>query len=121
VALYRGYEYLNSVRVRATLSLLSSSDKNQFRQAVSNERRIELAFENYRWFDLKRTLNASELKNLLNEHGKKEREDPTTSQGGIPFFQEDYTFEEYQVLFPISADKFGSILQLHKTPVINLI
>ena len=47
-----GYGYLNSVRVRATLSPLSGLDKNQFRQAVSKERRIELAFENHRWFDL---------------------------------------------------------------------
>jgi hypothetical protein len=106
--------------VRATLSPVSGLDKNQFRQAVLKERRIELAFENHRWFDLKRTLSPSEIKTLLNAYGKKEREDLKASRGGIPFFQEDYTFEEYQVLFPISADKFASILQLHKTPVIDL-
>jgi hypothetical protein len=99
------YEYLNSVRVRATLAPLNGLDKSQFRIAVLKERRIELAFENHRWFDLKRTLSASEIKNLLNAYGKKEREDPTTSRGGIPFSQEDYTFEEYQVLFPIPADQ----------------
>jgi starch-binding outer membrane protein, SusD/RagB family len=102
---WEAYEYLNSVRVRATLSPLSGLDKNQFRMAVLKERRIELAFENHRWFDLKRTLSPSEIKTLLNAYGKKEREDPTTSRGGIPFSQEDYTFEEFQVLFPIPADQ----------------
>jgi hypothetical protein len=48
--------------VRATLSPLVGLDKNQFRQPVLRERRIELAFENHRWFELKRTLSASEIK-----------------------------------------------------------
>jgi len=79
------YEYLNLVRVRAGLSPLGGLDKNQFRQAVLKERRIELAFENHRWFDLKRTLSASAMKALLNEYGKKEIANPTTNRGGIPF------------------------------------
>lgn len=99
------YEYLNLIRVRARLAPLNGLDKDQFRQALLKERRIELAFENFRWFDLKRTLSPSQLVSLLNEHGKAERLNPTTDRGGIPFSQEDYTFEEYQVLFPIPADQ----------------
>ena len=99
------YEYLNLIRARAKLAPLSGLDKDQFRQAVLKERRIELAFENLRWFDLKRTSTPSELVTLLNAHGKAERLDPTTSRGGIPFSQEDYTFEEHQILFPIPADQ----------------
>lgn len=99
------YEYLNSVRIRAKLAPLSGLNQAQFREAVLKERRIELAFENHRWFDLKRTLSPSAMKSLLNAHGQKERANPTTSRGGIPFSQDDYTFEEYQVLFPIPADQ----------------
>lgn len=99
------YEYLNSVRVRARLAPLSGLNQAQFREAVLKERRIELAFENHRWFDLKRTLSPSEMKSLLVKHGQGERANPTTSRGGIPFSADDYTFEEYQVLFPIPADQ----------------
>lgn len=99
------FQYLNDVRTRAKLSPVSGLTQSQFRTALRKERRIELAFENLRWFDLKRTLSAAELVTLLNDHGKKERLSPTTNRGGIPFSQEDYTFEEYQVLFPIPADQ----------------
>ncbi|HSF55417.1 MAG TPA: RagB/SusD family nutrient uptake outer membrane protein [Algoriphagus sp.] len=99
------YDYLNSVRIRAKLAPLNGLDQAQFRAAVMKERRIELAFENHRWFDLKRTLTPSELKTVLNKHGQGERAKPTTSRGGIPFSADDYTFEEYQVLFPIPADQ----------------
>ncbi|WP_128546986.1 RagB/SusD family nutrient uptake outer membrane protein [Larkinella soli] len=47
--------FLNQVRKRAGLAdkpLLSQAD---FRLAVEQERRVELAFENHRWFDLVRT------------------------------------------------------------------
>tara|TARA_R110000850_G_scaffold49212_5_gene121567 strand:- start:585 stop:2126 length:1542 start_codon:yes stop_codon:yes gene_type:complete len=101
----QAYDYLNSVRTRAMLAPLSGLDQSQFRTALSKERRIELAFENHRWFDLKRTLSGPELVALLNKHGQLERLNPTTSRGGIPFSQEDYTFEEYQILFPIPADQ----------------
>lgn len=95
------YEYLNAVRARAKLAPLSGLNQSQFRVALMKERRIELAFENHRWFDLKRTLSPAEMKALLNKHGQGERANPTTSRGGIPFSREDYTFEEYQYLFPI--------------------
>lgn len=99
------FQLLNDVRTRAKLSPVTGLNQSQFRTALSKERRIELAFENHRWFDLKRTLTAPQLVTLLNDHGKKERLSPTTSRGGIPFSQEDYTFEEYQILFPIPADQ----------------
>jgi hypothetical protein len=99
------FDYLNTIRERAKLNPLSGLDKEQFRKAVLKERRMELAFENHRWFDLKRTLSPSEMVTLLNEHGREERLSPTTSRGGIPFSQEDYTFEAYQILFPIPADQ----------------
>lgn len=60
------YDAINLVRRRAraaTSSLpdLSALSQDGFRQAVANERRVELAFENHRWFDLVRTGKAAEI------------------------------------------------------------
>jgi len=54
-------KYLNMVRGRAGLPLYSLEGLNNtydFREAVRKERRMELAFENQRWFDLMRWGNA---------------------------------------------------------------
>ena len=50
-------DLINSVRVRAGLpnyTMSNITSVGQFEQALSNERRIEFAFENQRWFDLVR-------------------------------------------------------------------
>jgi hypothetical protein len=52
-----GLDLINSVRPRAGLPLYTTStitDVAEFEQALSDERRIEFAFENQRWFDLVR-------------------------------------------------------------------
>jgi hypothetical protein len=60
-------DLLNSVRARSGLSLYTAAtitNAQQFELALSDERRIEFAFENQRWFDLVRfnatmtTINA---------------------------------------------------------------
>lgn len=59
-------EYLNLIRTRAGLSPYSSAElpsRIEFREAVRNERRLELAFENQRWFDLLRWGIARETVN----------------------------------------------------------
>lgn len=52
-----GINYLNSTRPRAGLAAYTATDINsvaKFELALSNERRIEFAFENQRWFDIVR-------------------------------------------------------------------
>ncbi|MEQ9437568.1 MAG: RagB/SusD family nutrient uptake outer membrane protein [Cyclobacteriaceae bacterium] len=97
--------YLNAVRERAGLAPLNGLDKEAFRTAVLQERRVELAFENHRWFDLKRTKTPQELADFLNAYGEKERSAPTTDRGGIPFSAADFVFEPYEALFPIPANQ----------------
>ncbi|GAB2799429.1 RagB/SusD family nutrient uptake outer membrane protein [Rhabdobacter roseus] len=46
---------LNQVRARAGLEPTTANSQAAFRLAIEQERRVELAFENHRWFDLIRT------------------------------------------------------------------
>ena len=46
---------LNKIRNRAGLADSNASSQDEIRTAIANERRLELAFEGQRWFDLVRT------------------------------------------------------------------
>ncbi|HEY4289548.1 MAG TPA: RagB/SusD family nutrient uptake outer membrane protein [Puia sp.] len=50
--------YLNQVRARAGLAPTMTTDQGMLRDTIAHERRVELAFENHRWFDLVRTEQA---------------------------------------------------------------
>ncbi len=95
------YTYVNQVRVRADLDPLSGLTQDSFRDAVLKERRMELAFENHRWFDLKRTNTPAEMAAILNAYGEVEKANPTTSRGGFGFTPTEYVFNTHQYLFPI--------------------
>src|SRR5690606_16703150 len=51
-------ENLNIIRKRVNLDDVSTTDQTQLRQLIWKERRLELAFEHDRWFDLVRTRQA---------------------------------------------------------------
>lgn len=55
--------YLNQVRTRAGLAAKTGLSQAQLRMALEQERRVELAFEGHRWFDLLRTGRAIEVMN----------------------------------------------------------
>ena len=56
---------LQQVRNRASMNLpkVTASDKDSFREAVKHERRIELAFEDHRYWDLLRWKDAMDVLN----------------------------------------------------------
>ena len=61
------YADVNKIRTRAKVPALKAGlTKDQFRDAVLNERNLELALEQLRWFDLKRT---GKLKDVLTASG----------------------------------------------------
>lgn len=59
----QAYEYINPIRTRAGLKGLSGLSQADFRLAIEKERRVELAFEGHRWFDLIRTGRAQQVLN----------------------------------------------------------
>jgi hypothetical protein len=61
------YQYVNQVRARAGLGALPAGlSQAQFREAVVKEQRVELAFEDKRWFQLLRTGRAVDI---MRAHG----------------------------------------------------
>ena len=99
---------LNAVRQRAGIPVYTLSDlpsKYEFRQAVRNERRLELAFENQRFFDLLRWGNAVAV---INDYLATE-----------PFYAAyDYVvnpISEWQTILPIPV----SVLNINKSVAQN--
>ena len=61
---------LNRVRERAGLGNVTGLSQADFREKVLHERRMELAFEGQRWFDLIRVLDGEYGLNFLHSIGK---------------------------------------------------
>jgi hypothetical protein len=53
--------FLNQVRTRAGLPATTAAGQGPLREAIFKERRVELAFENKRWFDIMRTNRIQEI------------------------------------------------------------
>lgn len=53
--------YLNQVRSRAGLKDITTTSQGELREIIFKERRVELAFENKRWFDIARTGRIQEI------------------------------------------------------------
>lgn len=93
--------YINQVRARAGLGALTVSSQSDVRTAIANERRVELAFENKRWFDLLRTGKALEV---MTAYGQRVRANPTKY-----YFPAEYdmpnsaVYKQIDLLFPKPA------------------
>ena len=110
------YGYLNQVRQRAGLLAVSGLGQQSFRDKVLHERRVELAFENWRWFDLKRTQTPDELTQFLNGYGAVEKANPTVTRQGIPYSNGDYIFQSYQFFYPIPYNEILVNSKLTQNP-----
>ena len=87
------YAYVNQVRARAGLAPLATGlDQAAFRAAVAREERVELAFEDKRWFQLLRLGTAVPV---LNAHGAALKA-ATSRRSSV-----SYTVQPYMLLYPI--------------------
>lgn len=95
------YAAINKVRNRAGLpDLPGGLSKDEMRQRVRQERKVELAFENHRWFDLIRWGIAEDVLDGYVPHGIKiERKPEAPSHAEQPqlFEQDMLTFTVFEV------------------------
>lgn len=90
----KALKYLNMVRKRSHATVHTYEGLNsqaKFREAIATERRLELAFENHRWFDLVRTGKALAVVNANN--------------GGSVLTVDA---KEHQLLFPIPQNQIDA-------------
>lgn len=95
-------QYLNEVRNRAGLTSSAASTKEEIREAIFQERRVELAFENKRWLDLVRSGKAEEV---MKAYGKRVKSNPQAY-----YFPEGYTvassaYLQIPLLFDLPASE----------------
>jgi len=102
------YTYINEVRQRSDLDDLQSGlSQSQFRDSVFHEQRIELAFENHRWFQLLRTNRAMDA---MLEHGDVHRNiQPHLTEPA-------YIIEEYKFIYPIPQRELNLNPNLNQNP-----
>lgn len=88
------YDAVDQVRIRAGLEPWERNmNYETFRQALLEERRKEFAFENHRWFDLKR---FGEALNILSDKG--------------------YAIQPHHLLFPISRSEIEINPNIEQNP-----
>ncbi|WP_189319369.1 RagB/SusD family nutrient uptake outer membrane protein [Leeuwenhoekiella nanhaiensis] len=95
------YDAVNAVRQRAGMPALSGLSKDQMREALQNERRVELAYEEHRYFDVRRWMIAMDVEN----EPAKSIEITRASNGSLTYEEgialEGKKFEEKHYWFPI--------------------
>lgn len=92
--------FLNEVRDRAGLDLLNGLSQAEMRQAIMDERRVELAFENKRWLDLVRTGSAETVMSAFGDRVKANPQDYYFPEGFAP---PAAAFNNIYTLFPLPA------------------
>jgi len=103
--------YLNRVRYRAFKidnENYSGLNQNSIREAVWNERRLELALEGHRWFDLVRT---NRLVERMRQHGAIESQLAESDKDEIT-----QNIKEHMVLMPIPQYEINLNPKLDQNP-----
>ena len=107
----QAYIYLNRVRERAFNSTdqdYSGLSQEEFRTAVWQERRLELAFEGHRWFDLVRTGRFIER---MKEHSALEAQLAESNKVEIA-----QNIKDYMILMPVPQREIDLNLLLTQNP-----
>jgi hypothetical protein len=95
---------LNTIRNRVNMPQLPNTlTKNELREAIINERAVELAFEDFRWYDLMRWKKSAEIINKPVKGVEVVKNTNGTFSYSTFALQNIYQkkFEEYMYLYPI--------------------
>ncbi|HLK30706.1 MAG TPA: RagB/SusD family nutrient uptake outer membrane protein [Puia sp.] len=88
---------VNQVRTRVGLSATPAANQSDMALAIEKERRLELAFEGHRWFDLVRTGRAITVMNALKDG----------SGNNL-----NYNVQDYQLVYPVPQVQLDNNLLL---------
>ena len=95
--------YLNQIRARAGLAPTKATTQTDMRDAIYQERRVELAFENKRWFDLVRT---GRVKEIIGAYGARVKANPLNyyfPAGAVPPPNAFTVLDDYYALPAVEA------------------
>lgn len=109
----RVYELVNTIRARANcIELPGDLNQEQMRQRIRHERRIELVFENHRFWDVRRWMIAEDVDN------KSVHRVVVDDNGNIsyPVFQRRIFNPEKHYLFPIPQNEIDKNPMLEQNP-----
>lgn len=99
--------FLNQVRERASLNPVTETNQQMLREIIERETRVELAFENKRWFDLLRTDRAIEVMNANGEYLK----EFYAGESYIPEMSYNVTTERLLFPIPLREIRIGNLEQ----------
>lgn len=97
--------YLNKVRDRAFgagVATITTTSQTDLREIIFRERRVELAFENKRWFDLVRTGRVVEIITAYGNRVKANPQDYYYPSGAVP---PNNAFTNLDLLYGFPADE----------------
>ncbi len=94
--------YLNEVRQRVGLAPVNGLGQAALRQAILDERRVELAFENKRWTDLVRTGTAQAV---MSAFGERVKANPEAYYFPAGFAPPPVAFTNIPEFFPLPASE----------------
>ena len=92
---------VNTVRARVSLGPKTAASADAARQIIADERRMELAFEGHRWFDLVRTGKAIEVMN---------------AQVGGNGSNLNYNVQPFRLLMPVPQNQIDLNPRLDQNP-----
>lgn len=99
------YNAVNQVRQRAGMPDLVGLSQDEMRSRIWNERRVELAFEEHRYFDVRRWMIAMDVENRpARGIGIRDNGDGTFTYDHSRIALEGKSFEEKHYWFPIPLE-----------------
>lgn len=111
-------EYLNKVRARSSVNMPPVVDGGaKLKERIQNERRVELAFEEHRFYDVRRWMIAEKTANmdLLKINIKKQADGKKSYMIGVLSSERDFRKQHYRLPIP-RAEIEKSLNTLEQNP-----
>jgi hypothetical protein len=99
------YQYVNQIRERVNMPAYTGMTQIQLRERIRNERRIELCFEDHRFFDERRWMIFAEQ--------------TAASETGLPYYKQYYNLYGVTVTNPANPNYEYVPAQKHPTRTFN--